>query len=163
MKTIKNIRSAAVALALVSVVAGCGGGPLRCDSPGSLDFQVTLSPDSVLAGTEVTVVASFESAVFDNSEFFVQSEDVVIVDASTDEWIGTFHNSRFNEGQGDPPIVSGVVLSGEVIDDRSIELTLEFPNELVNGAIVEMGAGNDDPHCSASVYGRAPLAVGFVQ
>jgi hypothetical protein len=53
----------------------------------------------------------------------------------------------------------GVVLDGEVIDEYSIELVLEFPNALDDGVIVRMRANNGDPHCYAGVYGEAPLAV----
>jgi len=155
---------AVLGLALAGFGTGCGNDlPSTCNSPGFQELEVTLAPDSALAGTEATVVDSFERAVFSDGEFFVNSEDVVVKDAATGEWIGTFDNSRFRESEGDPPRVTGVVLSGEVIDDRSIELTLEFPNTLPNGAVIEMGAGNDDPHCSASVSGEAPLTVDFIQ
>jgi hypothetical protein len=149
----------------VSVAAGCGDVPRRfqCDGPGFQELDVTLTPDSAQAGTEATVVVSFERSVFDDGEFFVWGEDVVVKDPVTKEWIGYWSNSRFTEDQGDQPYVSGVVVSGEVIDDRSIELVLELPNELVNGAIVEMGADNGDEHCYAGVIGEAPLAVDFAQ
>jgi len=158
----KNVCSAAVALALVGFGVGCGDGPFRCDPPELPDPNATVSPDSVSAGTEVTVVASFDEPLFDPS-FDLPFQDVVVVDAATDEWIGTFSDTWLDFEWRDGPIVSGVVLSGEVIDDRSIELTLEFPNELVDGAFVQMRATNDDPHCFAGVYAEAPLAVDFVQ
>jgi hypothetical protein len=165
MNRIINICLAALALASASVVGGCGDTPLRsrCDGPGYQELDVTLTPDSVEAGIAATVVVSFERSVFDGGEFYVANEDVVIKDAVTQEWIGEWGNSRFSEDDGYPPFVSGVVLSGEVIDDRSIELTLEFPKELVNGAIVEIVAANGDPHCSAGVFGEVPLAVDFVE
>lgn len=137
-----QVCSAVLGLALAGFGAGCGDVP--CNSPGFQELEVALAPDSVLAGTQATVVASFERAVFSDGEFFVSSEDVVVKDAATGEWIGTFDNSRFRESQGDPPRVTGVVLSGEVIDGRSIELTLEFPNTLPNGAVLEMGADNGE-------------------
>jgi len=157
----KDVCLAAVALALVGFGVGCGDGRIRCDPPELPDPSVTLSPDSVLAGTEVTVVASFDEPLFDPS-FDLPFQDVVVVDAATDEWIGTFSDTWLDFEWRDGPIVSGVVLSGEVIDDRSIELTLEFPNELVDGAIVQVRATNDDPHCYAGTSGEAPLTVDFV-
>jgi len=158
----KLINLCVATLALVTVAAGCGDGPIRCDPPELPDPIVTLNPISVLGVTEVTLVASFDQPLFD-TRFGLPFQDVVVVDAATDEWIGTFSDNWLGYEWYDGPFVSGVVLSGEVIDDRSIELTLEFPKELVDGAIVQMRASNDDPHCYAGVYAEAPLAVDFVQ
>lgn len=160
MRRMKNVCLAAVALALVGFGAGCGDGPIQCDPPEFRAPEVTLTPDSVLAGTQVTLVASFDQPLFDrNADFPLPFQDVFVVDAATDEWIGTFSDTWLDFEWRDGPIVSGVVLGGEVIDDRSIELTLELPDELVSGAIIRMRADNDDPHCAVAVSGEAHLAV----
>lgn len=71
-------------LALLRFGTGCGGSTLSCEglpSPTVLDVVLTLA--SVSAGFEVTVVAAFERAVFDNGEFLVADENVVVKDAAT--------------------------------------------------------------------------------
>ena len=115
------------------------------------------------AFSEVTVVAAFDRAVFENGEFFVEDERVTLIDATTDQWIGYFSNSRFTESQGNPPFVSGVVSSGEVIDDRSIELTLQFPDALPDRVLVEMRATDGGAECSTLVSGEALLMVTAAQ
>ena len=158
MKRLINLCS--VVIALAAVAAGCGDGPLRCDPPEVPDPTVILSVDSALAGTPVTVVASFDEPLFDrNAGFDLPFQDVEIVDVASNEYIGTYSDTWLDFEWRDGPIVNGVVLDGEVIDEYSIELVLEFPNELSEGVIVRMSASNQDPHCYAGVYGEAPLAV----
>ena len=140
------------------MAAGCGDRLIPCDSPDLAEPTVILSPESVSAGAEVTVIASFDQPFFHLS-FGLSFQDVVIVDAATDEWIGTFSDDWLDSEWSNRPHVSGVVLDGEVIDDSSIELTLEIPMELVDGAIVQLRASNEDPHCYVGVFGEAFLAV----
>jgi hypothetical protein len=159
-----NVCLVVLGIALVGTGTGCGDSAASCeDFPSPAVLEVTLAPDSVSAGSEVTVVAAFERAVFENGEFFVADESVVLKDAATDRRIGEFSNSRFGEDQGDPPLVSGVVSSGVVIDDRSIELTLDFPNALPEGAVVEMRATSGIGDCSTLVSGEALLGVTAAQ
>jgi hypothetical protein len=147
-------------IALLGFGGGCGESVASCDDlPSPAVLELTLTPDSVSAGFEVTVVAAFERAVFENGEFFVADEEVRVKDATTDQWIGEFSNSRFREGQGDPPLVSGVVSSGEVVDDRSIELALRFSDALPDGVLVEMRATDGGAECSTLVSGEALLMV----
>jgi len=161
MRRMKNGCLAVLGFALVGFGAGCGEPFPSCEGiPEPAVLDVTLTPGSVLAGTEVTVVASFERAVFENGEFYVHGESVVVEDAATEQRIGEYSTSRFREDLGDPPIVSGVVSSAEVIDDRSMELTLEFPDALPNGAVIRMRASYPDGDCSGtSVSGEALLTV----
>jgi hypothetical protein len=149
-------------LGLVPFSAGCGDSVPSCEDlglPSPAVLEVTLTPDSVSAGSEVTVVAAFERAVFEGGEFVVFDEGVVVSDAATGRSIGRFSNSRDRENRGEPPFVSGVVISGEVIDDRSIELTLEFPEPLSEGAVVRMSATDGGSECSTLVSGEASLMV----
>jgi hypothetical protein len=156
MEKLINLCFAVIALA--TVAAGCGDGPLRCDPPEVPDPSVILSSDSVLAGTPVTVVASFDEPLFDrDSGFDLPFQDVDIIDAATREFIG-FYSDTWLDYEW-LPSVGGVVLDGEVVDAYSIELVLEFPSAPVDGVIVQMSASNGDPHCYAGVYGEAPLAV----
>jgi hypothetical protein len=154
----KLIKFVVSATSLAMLAAGCGGGPLRCDPTEVPDPAVILSVDSVPAGTPVTIVASFDQPLFDrNAGLDLPLQDVDIIDASTHEFIGSYSDAWFDWEW--LPSQYGVVLDGAVIDEYSIELSLEFPDPLVDGVIVQMGANNGDPHCYSGVFGEAPLAV----
>lgn len=156
MKKLSNL--CLVLLALATVAVGCGDEPVQCDVPDLPDPNVILSPDSVPPGSELTLVASFDQPLFDRGSD-LPYQDVVVIDAATGERIGTYSDTWLDLDWRDGPIVSGVVLDGEVIDEFSVELTVEFPNELADGAIVQMNASNQDPHCYAGVSAEAALAV----
>lgn len=158
----KLINLCSAVLALATVAAGCGDEPLQCDVPDLPDPNVILSPDSASLGSELTLVASFDQPLFDRGSGF-PFQDVVVIDAATGERIGTYSDTWLDLDWRDGPIVSGVVLDGEVIDEYSIGLTLQLPNHLVDGAIVQMSASNEDPHCYAAVSGEALLAVEPIQ
>lgn len=160
MKKLINLCFAVIALA--TVAAGCGDGPLRCDPPEVPDPSVILSSDSVLAGTPVTLVASFDEPLFDRDAYLdLLFQEVNIIDVATREFIGSYSDTRLDYEW--LPSVYGVVLDGEVIDEYSIELVLEFSDELSEGVIVQMSASNQDPHCYSGVHGEAPLAVDAAQ
>jgi hypothetical protein len=153
-----------LSIALVAVAAGCGGGRIPCDAADLPDSSVSLVPESVQSGTEVSVVVSFDEPLFDqDAGYGLPFQNVVVVDGATDEWIGTFSDDWLDYEWSQDPHVSGVVLDGEVLDGFSIELVLELPNDLVDGAIVQLEASDIDPHCLLAVSGEARLAVESIQ
>jgi len=159
MKPIQLASLIALAALMCGIVAGCGGA-VRCDAPADKTLPLMLTPDAVLVGQQTTVVATFDESVFVNGDFPVADTDVVIYDPADKQFIGQFSDSTFRMGQGDPPFVSGVILSGEVIDDRSIELIIEFPADATVGSLrVEARASNGGVECHVQVLGEASLEV----
>jgi hypothetical protein len=133
----------------------------RCgDLPPFETVEMTLTPETVSAGEQVTVVASFDRNVFDNVGFYVDSIDAHVLDANGVDFIGQFYDSAFRQDMGEPPFVSGVILAGEVLDDRTFQMTLEFPAGTAAASLpVEVGADTGAGDCGTGILGKATLAV----
>jgi hypothetical protein len=142
------------------LLVGCGGGLVRCDAPADKRLPVTLTPATILVGQETTVVASFDEPVFVNGGFEVMDTEARIYDQTELEFVGYFSDSVYRMEQGDPPSVDGVILSGEVIDERTIELLIEFPADAPIGPLrFEVVASNGGVECHTQVLGEATLEV----
>jgi len=154
----------ALGLTLAVLMGGCGepGGFGCTDAPFEPHEMValTLSPSTVASGEPATFVASFDRRVFSHGAFLVEDWEIRAVDPATGEWIGSFSQSRYSESRGEGPYVSGVVLDAEVIDERSMEVSLDaLGDQAPSVVLVEMRATNGDPHCSGLVSGEAELTV----
>ena len=148
------------ALALCSLLVGCGGGRF-CDAPPPADLALVVAPQAVPAGSPETVVVSFERAVFTDGEFRVHDWGVTIFDRPDGNWLGTYDDSLYSMDHGNGPYVTGVILSGEVIDDRSIEIVVEFPAETAAGSYpIRMFASNGGVECYTDAGGESVIEVG---
>lgn len=140
-------------------LAGCGGG-VTCDVPPDEQLPVTVTPSELIAGEETTVLVSFDEPVFSGGGFQVLETDVDIHHPTEPEFVGSFHDSVFRMDQGEPPFVDGVILSGEVIDDRTIELIIEFSADAEPEQFpVVARASNGGVECHTQVLGEAALEV----
>lgn len=138
--------------------AGCGA--VDCDAPPDADLTLTVMPQSVSRGTLETVVVSFERSVFTDGEFIVHDWEVRILSADERGWLGTYSDSLFSMDFGFDPFVTDAILSGEVIDDRSIELAVEFPADTVPGSYsVLMFASNGGVECHTGASGESTITV----
>jgi len=156
----KSIRIALVGMATFAscLLASCG---TSCgDLPPFETVDMTLTPQTISAGEQVTVVASFDMNMSRNAGFDVQSIGAVILDAIGVEFIGQFAASVFRQDMGEPPFVSGVILAGEVLDDRTFQMTLEYPAGTAPTSLpVEVGADTGPGDCSTGVFGEATLTI----
>jgi hypothetical protein len=148
------------ALAAGSLSVGCGGGG-SCDLPLPVaDLRLTVIPASIPTGSPETIVVSFERSVFTDGEFKVQDWDVHILDNPGRDWLGTYSDSLYGMANDAGPYLTGVILSGEIIDDRSIELVVEFPADTPAGAYpIEMIATNGGVECSTGAGGESTIVV----
>ena len=146
------------ALVVGSFATGCGA--YTCDAPPAADLALTVTPQSVSAGTLETVVVSFERSVFTDGEFKVQDWDVRVLTDAGGYWLGTYSDSLFSMDFGFDSFVTGVIVSGEVIDDRSIELAVEFPADMPAGSFpIQMFASNGGVECYTGANGESTIAV----
>lgn len=155
-----SIRIAVVGLTTLAscLLASCG---TRCgDLPPFETVEMTLTPQTESAGEQVTVVASFDRNVFDHVGFYVDSIDAYVLDATGVDFIGQFSDSAFQRDMGEPSFVSGVILGGEVLDDRTFEMTLEFPAGTEPATLpVEVRADSPQGECSTGILGEATFTV----
>ena len=146
------------ALTVGAFATGCGA--YACDAPPDADLALTLVPQSISAGTLETVVVSFERSVFTEGEFKVQDWEVRVLTDAGGYWLGTYSDSLFSMDFGFDSFVTGVILSGEVINDRSIELAVEFPDDMpADSYPIQMFASNGGVECSAFASGEAMISV----
>lgn len=142
-----------------SLIVGCGPG-VNCDVPAFERVAIILTPDTVTAGEQVTVVASFDTNAFGNTGFHVREVGAVIEDEPGAELIGYYSYSDYNRDMGEPPFVQGVILAGEVIDDRTFEMTVEFPSGSTATALpVQVRSDNGGVECNTGVLGEGTLEV----
>ena len=146
------------ALAVGAFAAGCGA--YACDAPPVADLALTVTPQSASAGTLETVVVSFERSVFTDGEFKVQDWDVRVPTDAGEYWLGTYSDSLFSMDFGFDSFVTGVIVSGEVIDDRSIEIAVEFPDDMpADSYPIQMFASNGGVECYTGASGESTIAV----
>ena len=123
-------------------------------------MALTVVPESVSAGTLETIVVSFERSVFTDGEFKVQDWEVRILTDAGGYWLGTYSDSLFSMDFGFDSFVTGVIVSGEVIDARSIELAVEFPDDVPAGSYpIQMFASNGGVECYTGASGESTIAV----
>lgn len=150
-------------VSISSLIVGCSG-PVRCDVPAFERGPITLTPDTVTAGEQVTVVASFDRNAFGDTGFRVFEVRAGIEDETGTEFLGAYSYSDYDREMGDPPYVDGVILEGEVIDNRTFEMTVEFPAGTTAAALpVFVASDNGGVECNTGVLGEATLAVSAAQ
>jgi hypothetical protein len=137
------------------VISGCGR---NCDDVPEL--TATLEPDSIAAGSGATVVVSFQEAVFDTPGSEVRTWLVDIRDVGGEASIGSYDDSVFGMEYGYAPDVSGVAVSGGLVDDRSFEVRIEMPAGTEPGFYpVQAVASNDGVECYKYSFDEVLLQV----
>lgn len=140
---------------LMLAIGGCGR---NCDDVPKL--TATLEPDSIAAGSGATVVVSFQEAVFDTPGSAVRDWGVTVLDMAGEAWIGSYDDSWFGMQYGYGPYVSGVVVSGGLVDDRSFEVRIEMPAGTEPGFYpIEAGASNGGVECYKEAFDEVLLQV----
>lgn len=146
------------ALVVGACAVGCGA--VACDAPPDADLALTVTPQSVSLGTLETIVVSFERSVFTDGEFEVLDWEVRILTDAGGAWVGTYSDSLFSMDFGFDSFVTGVIVSGEIIDDRSIELAVEFSDDMPAGSYpIQMFASNGGVECHTQASGESTIAV----
>lgn len=146
-------------ISIVFLTAGYGCGDLGpCIGGGDEELHLSLDPSSIASDQEAMMVASFERDVFMNGPVRVHGITGFIEDAAGSR-IGGFWYSKDFDGEWSLS-VDGAILDADVVDARSVELSVSLPAHTANETVeVTIIADDGGVECSRVDIGTAPLEV----